>query len=160
MFLYQSLSRIWITFDWGYKNERTPLYTIIILWYKSHVIMAVPSHREGWKQPTVRSHILVCPPHLTPARVALSLNISRVPPAPLGPQLKTPLMSSNWQRLHHFHTSLSTESGIKMLEAEWTIDFLLLFLCVSFGCSVSSPGPSTQCGRNLGAILSLQRCVV
>ncbi len=67
-------------------------------------------------------------------------------PAPPGPQLKTPLMSSNWQRLHHFHTSLSTESGIKMLEAEWTIDFLLLLLIFFSGCSFSSPGRLRNAG--------------
>lgn len=45
----------------------------------------------------------------------------------LGPQLKTPLRSPNRQRLRPFHTSLSTQSGIKMWETECTIDFSTCF---------------------------------
>lgn len=79
---------------------------------------------------------------------ASSLSTSPVTllPSPLGPQLKTPPMSSNWQRLHHFHSSLFTEWGIKMLEAE-TIDFLLFFGCCTslLGHLRNSSGTWVQC---------------
>ena len=108
--------------------------TECIPWYtekescKINVVSCCPAVVwKSWMWTTILSHdrsahlIQHRPGSLSPSTSPMSL------PAPLGPQLKTPLMSSNWQRLHHFHTSLSTESGIKMLEAEWTIDFLRFF---------------------------------
>lgn len=124
---------IWNTFDWN-KSKHIPCYMSLpsifnIIWFDFHVIRPISSDR-GMKVGDNTVSQLVCPLHLTQARLALSTSPVSLP-SPLGPQLKTLLMSSNWQRLHHFHTS--TECGIKMLEAEWTIDFLL-FLVVPFLC--------------------------
>lgn len=67
-------------------------------------------------------------------------------PSPVGPQLKTLLMSSNWQRLHHLHTSFCTVALRCWRQSGLLIVFLLLFL----GCSISL----LDFSWNLGATLT------
>lgn len=117
---------------------------------KVQVVLPSPAVGEWWQKVTKRPHNRSTSSNTSRATSLFTSPLSLK--APLGPQLKTPLMSSKWQRLHHFHTSLSAESGIKMLEAEWTIDFPLLLF---FGLFHYFTRPSSHCSRNLGAILGL-----